>query len=196
MVYRLSTAVPGHLAASWAREEMSSLAKTWARWVCTVRNDTYRRSPIWGIGQSFDDQVSDHALGRSEAEPAGLRPLPCFASAAVDACGTQRGLGADEVAAGVQPLVAGDGLVEKRAGAVHLALAGEVSASILAGKRKLQRPRAALVSGRGGLQDLGVIFHQPSATQRRASDPGYLVACCDIRDRSRSIPGTLGITRR
>jgi hypothetical protein len=47
-----------------------------------------------GIGQSFDDEVSDHALGRSEAQPAGPRPLPCSAATAIDADGAQGGLGA------------------------------------------------------------------------------------------------------
>ena len=40
-------------AASWAREVMWSLANTCARWVCTVRRETYSRWPICGFDLSL-----------------------------------------------------------------------------------------------------------------------------------------------
>lgn len=57
-------------AASWAREEMSSLAKMCARWVWTVRLEMYMRVPIWGLDSpSATSAATEYSVGVRLGQP-------------------------------------------------------------------------------------------------------------------------------
>ena len=140
------------------------MANTWARWVWTVRRETNRRSPIWGLERPSATSATTRCS-------VGVR-LPSRAGAAADAQLAQAGLGPGGGAGRVQALVGGQGPLQQGRGRGGVAVAGEGGAGVLGGQGQLEGARTLGVGVHGRAQQAGVVAGQAAAAQGGPGDPG------------------------
>ena len=119
-------------AASSLRELISSLAKTCARWVWTVRRETNNRSPICGFDRpSATSSTTVTSVG--VAVPAHAGSTVSDAGAAADTEAAQRRRGSGRIAVRLQLVVDADGLLQQVDGFGAATASSEQGARVFAG---------------------------------------------------------------